>query len=202
MSAHLPSWLADVTQILAARYDAEAVLLAGSQARGDARPASDYDLLVLVDEEHNTRQGWPLELRFEQFEGYPRPVEFVLASLAEVMAGLFAGHPGWQAISTTLYPLFDPLHFTPRIVERASACANWRQDLVTHHRHELGRARALVATGDAASAALIVARVLASAVPYGRLAPESGTPALEQALLSPSVESRIDATERLLANLG
>lgn len=202
MSAHLPSWLADVSQVLAARYEAEAILLAGSQARGDATPSSDYDLLVLVDEERNTRQGWPLELRFESFEGYPRPVEFVLASLAEVMAGLFAGHTGWQSIGSTLYPLLDPFQLAPRIVERASARANWQRELVAHHRHELGRARALLATGDAASAALIVARVLSSAVPHGQRAPEPGTPALDQALLSPSVESRIDAAERLLAALG
>ncbi len=198
--AHLPGWLADATELLSARYEAEAVLLGGSQARGDATPASDFDLLVLVDEERNTRQGWPMELRFEQLEGYPRPVDFVVASLAEVMAGLFAGHAGWTRFASAIHPVHDPFHMAPRISQRASARAHWEREMSMHLRHEIGRARGLLTAGDTAGAALIAARVVAQLLPAGsRAIEEAGTPSVEQALLSPSVESRLAALERMIA---
>ncbi|WP_117238223.1 nucleotidyltransferase domain-containing protein [Thermus sediminis] len=37
---------------------AHKIILFGSRARGDARPESDYDLLVVVPQEHKTTEVW------------------------------------------------------------------------------------------------------------------------------------------------
>jgi predicted nucleotidyltransferase len=54
MAASLPSWLfqlRNALQHLAAGAD---LFLYGSRARGDFRPISDWDLLLLVHEEHRS----------------------------------------------------------------------------------------------------------------------------------------------------
>jgi uncharacterized protein len=43
------SVLDDITSRIVGRFDPDKVLLFGSRARGDFRPESDYDLLVVLD---------------------------------------------------------------------------------------------------------------------------------------------------------
>ena len=44
----MPADLAEITQRLVATYQPEMIYLFGSQARGDAGPDSDYDVLVVM----------------------------------------------------------------------------------------------------------------------------------------------------------
>lgn len=50
------SFLAEVTRNLAARIRPWRIVLFGSRARGDARPDSDYDLLVLLETDRSRRE--------------------------------------------------------------------------------------------------------------------------------------------------
>jgi hypothetical protein len=123
---HAPAWLEDVTSALVSRFDAEAVLLVGSQARGTARSESDYNLLVLVDEAPDA--GAPLAHRLEAMPGFQKPVAYIRATLAEVMAGLFTGHPGWEALAVDVHPLHDPLGAAARMRDRLRTNAPGRFD--------------------------------------------------------------------------
>lgn len=121
--AHLPAWLEDPVAALAAEHEAEAVLLFGAHARGEAGPGDPADLLVLVDAEQAPRTGWPLLTRFAAVEGYRGPVRTLLAPLAEVVSGVYAGHAGWRAIAAEAVAVHDPLGLLGRIRGRLTAVA-------------------------------------------------------------------------------
>lgn len=58
-----PAVIADVTQRIVAAVDPQRIILFGSQARGDAAPGSDLDLLVIQDSPHSDRE---IRRRIEQ----------------------------------------------------------------------------------------------------------------------------------------
>jgi hypothetical protein len=57
-------------------FDPRQVILFGSHARGAARPDSDYDLLVVVDE-NTPRDKLTLAAGYEARRGYPHPADVV-----------------------------------------------------------------------------------------------------------------------------
>jgi hypothetical protein len=144
---HVPVWLADVVEVLVARYEAEAVILVGSQALGTARPESDYNLLALVDDEHAPATGQPLAHRIEALPGFARPVTCLRATLAEVMAGLYSGHPDWEALTVAVHPLHDPAAMALRIADRR------RDHSPERMRSALGVGRTAAEAASAAEAA-------------------------------------------------
>jgi predicted nucleotidyltransferase len=59
------------------------ITLFGSRARGDARPTSDYDVLVVVDEKTPEIRGQLLSIQVEILDRYEALVATVLRSGAE-----------------------------------------------------------------------------------------------------------------------
>jgi uncharacterized protein len=53
--------LAEILRRLVAGFQPERIYLFGSQARGDAGPGSDYDLLMVLAELQNRPIAWPSE---------------------------------------------------------------------------------------------------------------------------------------------
>jgi predicted nucleotidyltransferase len=75
------------------------VVLFGSRARGDARPDSDYDLLVVVDEiEPSEKEAYLLalyrSLRQEEAEAEPWVVSRAEYEATKTLAGS-AAYPAW-----------------------------------------------------------------------------------------------------------
>lgn len=115
---HIPSWLEDVTAELAARYEAEAIFLAGSRARGLEAPVLPFELLVLVDNDSSEQRGMGIDARWESLEGFAGPVRYLRAALAELLAGAYAGGPRWRDLVVEAYALHDPLNYAETIARR------------------------------------------------------------------------------------
>ncbi len=117
-SPHIPSWVEDVTAELAARYEAEAIFLAGSRARGLEAPVLPFELLVLVDNDNSEQRGMGIDARWESLEGFAGPVRYLRAALAELLAGAYAGGPRWRDLVVEAYALHDPLNYAETIARR------------------------------------------------------------------------------------
>ncbi len=213
---HLPAWLGDAVSVVVSKTNAEGVALVGSQARGDAAAASDYDLLLIADDEQVARLAWPLTVRWEPLEGFARPLEFLAATMAEVMAGLYCGHPQWLQVTAHMVPLYDPHGFVRKISERAGPVPEgWFAAQLAFLRRAVLQAEVLV-NERPAEAALVIARAELSLLDAVRRAASLGTmrdsdvlawlaehatPAAlyaDQAILSQSVASRVNALARMI----
>ncbi|MDZ7729500.1 MAG: nucleotidyltransferase domain-containing protein [Dehalococcoidia bacterium] len=155
---HVPGWLEDAVNAIVARHEAEAVFLVGSQARGHATPASDYDLLVLVDNASVARRGVPPRFRWQTLDGYPAPAKFLLSSVAELMAGLYSAGSEWRDLAESAHPLHDPPGYAPRITAQLTAGGSvTATDVLDRARGALSRART-AAQSDGELAALVTVR--------------------------------------------
>lgn len=157
---HIPAWLEDVANHLVIAHEAEAIFLVGSQARGTATPASDYDLLVLVDNEQVHERGLSPRYRWEVVEGFPGMVEFLRASMAELMAGAYSASPPWVDLLESAYPLHDPVDCKSRLdAQRAAARTPGTETLLQTVRASAERAAALHKAGSQAAAHLAALRI-------------------------------------------
>lgn len=78
--AHAPSQvIEDMVRIIAERFVPEKIILLGSQARGDADPASDVDLLVLFKDADN-RRARGAEL-YKALAGVPAAKDVVVSTV-------------------------------------------------------------------------------------------------------------------------
>ena len=78
-------WLPAIVGRIVRAVDPRRVILFGSRARGDARPDSDYDLLVLLDEVEDRRSA-RIEIR-RAFADLPVAADVIVAAPAEVDPG-------------------------------------------------------------------------------------------------------------------
>jgi uncharacterized protein len=83
-------WLTTIVGRIVRAVDPLRIILFGSRARGDARPDSDYDLLVIL-EEVSDRRGSKLAIR-GSFQDLPTPADILVASIDEV-DGRVPGRP-------------------------------------------------------------------------------------------------------------
>ena len=83
-------WLTTIVGRIVRAVDPLRIILFGSRARGDARPDSDYDLLVILDEV-NDRRDLKLAIR-GSFQDLPTPADILVASVDEV-DGRIPGRP-------------------------------------------------------------------------------------------------------------
>jgi len=83
-------WLTTIVGRIVRAVDPLRIILFGSRARGDARPDSDYDLLVIL-EEVNDRRASKLAIR-GSFQDLPTPADVLVASVDEV-DGRVPGRP-------------------------------------------------------------------------------------------------------------
>lgn len=219
VNAHIPAWLGDAASVVLVDHAAEGVALVGDQARGTATVTDPYQLLVIVDDDHIERIGWPLETRWEPLEGFARPVHFLRATMAEAMAAIYCGHPSWMLLLPGITALHDPHAIIARIDTR-------RQDVPTMHAasqvaHARGQASEAerLADGSPAIAAGLVARTHLALLDLVRVsgglgnAPDDAVAAylaenapdahlaLDQVILSGSVVSRVTALRRLIDGL-
>lgn len=216
---HIPAWLGDAASVPLSTFEAEAVALVGAHARGAGGPADAYQLLVVVDDEHIERLGWPLATRWEALDAFPGPVAYLRATMAEVMAAIYCGHPEWALILDEITPLHDPLGIIARISSRlevqapvpGSARLEQAQKLADEAGTALATSAGLSATAVARAHLLLLDHVrltnhlgdASDAAVAGYLdgnAPEAHL-VLDQVVLSGSVESRIVALRRLIAAL-
>jgi predicted nucleotidyltransferase len=70
--------LDDVVRRIAERFSPDQIILFGSRARGDARPDSDIDLLVLFPEVANPNKR-AAEL-YASLADFPRPMDIVVST--------------------------------------------------------------------------------------------------------------------------
>ena len=83
-------WLPMIVGRVVRAVDPVRIVLFGSRARGDARPDSDYDLLVILDEVDDRRAS-KITVR-GSFEDLPVPSDILVASIDEV-EGRVPGRP-------------------------------------------------------------------------------------------------------------
>jgi len=76
------SLLADMTGQIVRRFKPEKIILFGSQARGEARPASDVDLLVILSGRVDRRQA-AVEIR-RALSGFPVAKDILVATPDEI----------------------------------------------------------------------------------------------------------------------
>jgi hypothetical protein len=108
----IEDFLKRVVRWAAARPDVRAAALVGSVARGDARPDSDVDVVLLVDDpaRYVERDDWIAELggvrllRTQQW-GDITERRFALEDGTEVDCGI--GAPGWNGLPE-MRMLYDP----------------------------------------------------------------------------------------------
>jgi alkylation response protein AidB-like acyl-CoA dehydrogenase len=115
-SPHIPAWIEDVTAELSTRFEAEAVFLVGSRARDDDATAGAFELLVLVDNQSVESRGRSVDSRWESLDGFAGPVAFLRVSLAELLAGAYAGGTRWRDLVNEAHALHDPLGYAARIL--------------------------------------------------------------------------------------
>lgn len=77
-----PNWIPVVVERLVREFQPERILLFGSQARGDARPDSDVDLLVVLPRVENKRQVLVAMLRI--LGDIPVPVDVIPTDSEEI----------------------------------------------------------------------------------------------------------------------
>ncbi len=219
VTAHIPAWLGDAASVLLADYSAEAIALVGAQARGTATPADPYSLLIIVDDEHIEQIGWPLEPRWQSLEGFARPVRYLRATMAEVMAALYCGHPAWVLLLPGISALHDPHGIVARIIARQEVVpAGFAALQLTHARTVADAGDGLAESAPGIAAATVARTHLALldlvrrtgglgdasdadvASYLERTAPEAHL-ALDQVILSGSVSSRVVALRRLIDGL-
>ena len=77
------SWLQKEVEKIRERWKVHAAILFGSRARGDFKPWSDYDLLVIADfsEKYLDRIGKLLEILDSKIEPHPYTLEEALEML-------------------------------------------------------------------------------------------------------------------------
>ena len=73
-----PPVLDEMVQRITERFSPDKIILFGSRARGDARPDSDIDLLVLFSEVEDPRQR-AVEL-YQSLLDFPRPMDIVVST--------------------------------------------------------------------------------------------------------------------------
>src|SRR5690606_10796724 len=95
--------------------------LVGAQARGQETPATDFEILVIVDNERAPERGLAPRYRWESLDGFPGPVRYLRASLAELMAGAYGVNPRWLDLLAAAHPLHDPLDYRRRLDAQRSA---------------------------------------------------------------------------------
>lgn len=85
MQALSPETLAKLTRIIVREVDPRTVILFGSHARGDARPDSDVDLMVIEDKPFSARRSRRAEfsLLSRALEEFPFSKDILLYSQAE-----------------------------------------------------------------------------------------------------------------------
>lgn len=76
------AWLPQIVGRIVRAVDPARIILFGSRARGDARPDSDYDLLVVLDELPNRREA-RVSIRLS-FADLPVAADILVATIAEI----------------------------------------------------------------------------------------------------------------------
>lgn len=85
-------WLPHIVGRIVRAVDPARIILFGSRARGDSRPDSDYDLLVVLDELTHRREA-RIDIR-RSFADLPVAADVLVATVAEV-EGRPAGAAYW-----------------------------------------------------------------------------------------------------------
>lgn len=86
------AWLPHIVGRIVRAVDPARIILFGSRARGDSRPDSDYDLLVVLDELTHRREA-RIDIR-RSFADLPVAADVLVATVAEV-EGRPAGAAYW-----------------------------------------------------------------------------------------------------------
>lgn len=86
------TWLPHIVGRIVRAVDPARIILFGSRARGDSRPDSDYDLLVVLDELTHRREA-RIDIR-RSFADLPVAADVLVATVAEV-EGRPAGAAYW-----------------------------------------------------------------------------------------------------------
>jgi hypothetical protein len=156
---HVPGWLEDAVAHLVAVYEAEAVFLLAAPDATHAPPSPEQRLAVLVDNEAAPGRGLPPLYRWEPLEGYPGPVRFIRATLAELMAGAYGGGSAWGDLLQAAWPLHDPLGYERRMLaQRESMRIAPLETAVGAARNAVEEAKQAIAAGNAGVAHLLALR--------------------------------------------
>lgn len=97
----MPSGVAvDVARAIADEFEAQAVVIFGSYATGEARADSDLDLLVVAEADDRWELASRLYLRWHelraQFARLPR-ADILVHTPEQFLAAQVVGFPAWQA---------------------------------------------------------------------------------------------------------